>query len=197
MYTFTWKLEKIILTLHDTGGFSGGSDGKESACSVRNLCLISGSERSPRERDGNPPQYSCLENSMDREAWWATVHGVTKSQTQLSDWLTRHFIVSLQCWYLQGYSKVSQLHKHTHTHTHTFFFRFFSTMGYYKILNVTPWAILVIYLSYIQWCVSVNSKLLVYLSPHLPNIPFGNHTFVFIFYVCESISLSKISSFVS
>ena len=34
---------------------------------------------------GNPLQYSCLENSMDREAWWATVHGVTKSQTQLSD----------------------------------------------------------------------------------------------------------------
>ena len=40
---------------------------------------------SPRERNGNPLQCSCVENPMDREAWWATVHGVSKSQTQLSD----------------------------------------------------------------------------------------------------------------
>jgi len=45
--------------------------------------LVSG--RSPGEGNGNPVQYSCLENSMDRGAWWATVHGVAKSQTPLSN----------------------------------------------------------------------------------------------------------------
>ena len=65
-------------------GFSGGSDGKESACSVRDLGSIPGSGRSPGEEHGNALQYSCLENPMDRGAWKATVHGVAKSQTQLS-----------------------------------------------------------------------------------------------------------------
>ena len=46
---------------------------------------IPGLERSPGEGNGNPLQYSCLENPMDRGDWWATVHGVTKSQTGLSD----------------------------------------------------------------------------------------------------------------
>ena len=50
---------------------------------------IPGSKRFPEKGNGNPPlQYSCLENFMDRGAWWAAVHGVAKSQTQLSD---RHF----------------------------------------------------------------------------------------------------------
>ena len=44
--------------------------------------------RSPEEGNGNPLQYSCLENSMDRGAWWATVHGVAKSQIELSPWFT-------------------------------------------------------------------------------------------------------------
>ena len=48
---------------------------------VKNLLMIPGSGRSPEERNGNPLQYSCLKNFMDREAWWATVCGVTKSQT--------------------------------------------------------------------------------------------------------------------
>ena len=65
--------------------FPGGSDGKMSACNVGDLGLIAGSGRSPGEGNGNPLQYSCLENSMDRGAWWATVHGVEKSQTRLSD----------------------------------------------------------------------------------------------------------------
>ena len=59
----------------------GGTEGKESACSVEDLGSISGSRRSPGEGNGNPLQYSCLENSMDRGAWWATVHGVRRSQT--------------------------------------------------------------------------------------------------------------------
>ena len=61
-------------------GFPGGSDGEESACSEIDLGLISGSERSPGEGNGIL-QYSCLENPMDRGAWWATVHGIAKSQT--------------------------------------------------------------------------------------------------------------------
>ena len=67
------------------GGFPSGSEGKESACSAEDLGLIPGSGRSPGEGNSNALQYSCLENPMDRGAWWATVHGVTKSQTQLSD----------------------------------------------------------------------------------------------------------------
>jgi len=51
---------------------------------TRDTGLIPGSERSPGKGNGNPLQYFCLENSMDREAWRATVHGVTKSQTRLS-----------------------------------------------------------------------------------------------------------------
>ena len=65
--------------------FPGGSDGKESACNAGDLGLIPGLERSPGEGNGNPLQYSCLENPMDGGAWWATVHWVTKSQTRLSD----------------------------------------------------------------------------------------------------------------
>ena len=62
------------------------SDDKESACNARDHSLIPGLEKSPGEGNGNPVQYSlCLKNSTHREAWWATVHGVTKSQTRLSD----------------------------------------------------------------------------------------------------------------
>ena len=65
--------------------FSAGPDGEESACSAGDLGLIPGSGRSPDKGNGHPLQYSCLENSMDRRAWWATVHEVTKSWTRLSD----------------------------------------------------------------------------------------------------------------
>ena len=70
-----------IITL----SFPGGSDGKESACNVGDLSLIPGSGKLSGEGNDYPLQYSFLENSMDRGAWWATVHGVTKSQTRLSD----------------------------------------------------------------------------------------------------------------
>ena len=61
------------------------SDGKESTYNAGDPGSIPGSGSSPGEGDGYPLQYSCLENSTDRGAWWATVHGVAKSQTQLSD----------------------------------------------------------------------------------------------------------------
>ena len=58
--------------------FPGGSDSKESACNAGDLALILDSGSSPGEGNDTPLQYSCLENSMDKGAWRATVHGVTK-----------------------------------------------------------------------------------------------------------------------
>ena len=66
--------------------FPGGSDGKESACNVGDLGSIPGLGRSPGGGHGNPFQYSCLGNPMDRGAWWSAVHGIAKSQTRLSDY---------------------------------------------------------------------------------------------------------------
>ena len=64
---------------------SGGSEDKASVCNAGDLGLIPGLGRSPGEGNGNPLQYSCLENPMDRGAWRATVHRVAKSRTRLSD----------------------------------------------------------------------------------------------------------------
>ena len=75
--------------------FPGGSDGKESACNPGDLSSIPGLEKSPGEGNGNPLQYSCLENPTDGGAWWATVHGVAKSRTRLSDF-TFTFIVLIK-----------------------------------------------------------------------------------------------------
>ena len=66
-------------------GFPGGIASKESVCSAGDLASISGLGRFPGEGNGNPLQYSCLGNLMDRGVWWAIVHGVTKSRTRLSD----------------------------------------------------------------------------------------------------------------
>ena len=66
-------------------GFPGGSDAKKFAFYVGDPGSLPGLGRSPGGGNDNPLQYSCLENSMDRGAWWAIVHEVTKSQTQLSD----------------------------------------------------------------------------------------------------------------
>ena len=57
------------------------TDSKESACNAGDPGLIPGSGRFPGEGNGNPLQYSCLNNFIDRGTWWATVHGVIKSQT--------------------------------------------------------------------------------------------------------------------
>ena len=65
-------------------GFPGGTYGKESACSA-DQALIPGLGRYPGEGNGNLLQHSCLENFMDRGAWWAIIHGVAKSQTWMSN----------------------------------------------------------------------------------------------------------------
>ena len=66
-------------------GFPGGSDGKESTCNAGDPGLSPKLIRSPGEENGYPPLDSCLENSMDIGTWWASIHGITKSQTQVSD----------------------------------------------------------------------------------------------------------------
>ena len=74
-----WNFCILLLEL----GYRGlpcSSNGKESACNSGDPDLIPGLGRSSGERNGNPLQYSCLQNPMDRGAWQATVHGVTKSQ---------------------------------------------------------------------------------------------------------------------
>jgi len=62
-------------------GFPDGSDSKETACNAGDPCSIAGLERSPGVGNGNPFQNSCLENSMDKGAWQATIHGIAKSRT--------------------------------------------------------------------------------------------------------------------
>ena len=71
--------------LMTTYSFSGGSDGKASACNAGDPGSICGSGRYPGEGNGNPLQYSCLGNPIDRGAWEATVHGVAKTQTWLGE----------------------------------------------------------------------------------------------------------------
>ena len=71
----------MYLSIYLIGGFPGGSDSKESVYNAGDLGLNPGLGRSPGGGYGNALQYSCLENSMNRGAWRATVHGVTKSQT--------------------------------------------------------------------------------------------------------------------
>ena len=93
----SWKNMGILDVwdcLETQWGFPSGSEGKESACNVRDPGLILESGRSLEEGNGNPLQYSCLENPIDRGAWWATVHGFTKSQT----WLKWRHVMGARLW---------------------------------------------------------------------------------------------------
>ena len=89
-----WYFIVVLICISLRISFPGDSDGKESAYDVGDLGSVSGSGRSSGEGHGNPFQYSCLENSMDRGAWQATVHGVSKEldTTELLTHCTKH------CW---------------------------------------------------------------------------------------------------
>ena len=89
------------------GDFPGGSDGEESTCNAGDLGSISGSGRSPGKENRYPLQYSCLENSMDRGAWWATVHEVAKSRTQLSN-LAWTLVLFWGCFWRMWHIKTSE-----------------------------------------------------------------------------------------
>ena len=83
MRKIPWRRDRLLTPVFL--GFPGGSDDKESACSVGDLGSIPGLGRSSEGGPGNPLQYSCLENPHGQEAWQATVHGAAKNQTRLSD----------------------------------------------------------------------------------------------------------------
>jgi len=83
------KLGASIIFITSSCLSLGASDGKESACNTEDLVLTPGFGRSPGVGNGNPLQEFCLENPLDRGAWWATVHGVAKSWTRLSSF--HHF----------------------------------------------------------------------------------------------------------
>ena len=83
-------------------GFPGGTSSEEPTCQCRDAGLTPGLGRSPGGGHGNPLQNSCLENPMDREAWWATVHRVAKSWTQLKQlitgtWRRYNYVCSILC----------------------------------------------------------------------------------------------------
>ena len=79
------RQELVTKLLSQFKGFAGGSDSKESTYNAGEPGSVPGLGRSPEEGNGNTPQYSCLQNSMDRGAWWATIHEVANHQTQLSN----------------------------------------------------------------------------------------------------------------
>ena len=102
-------------------GFPGGSVGNESACNAEDTGAegsVPGSGRSPGEEHGNPLQFSCLENPVDRGAWQATVPGVTKSQTRLSAHIHPHIYILLahfsgEPWLVQGAHGSERTSHHT------------------------------------------------------------------------------------
>ena len=104
---------------------SGGSDGKVSTYNVGDLGSISGSGRSSGEGNDYPLQYSCLENPMDGGAWWATVHGVTNSRTQLSNFTSLHFLLLRLCIGLNNLNYVNHLEQpfaHSKCHISTSYY---------------------------------------------------------------------------
>ena len=100
--------------------FPGSSDSKESACNIRDIGPLLGLGRSPGEGNHNPLQYSCLENSTDRRSWGATVHRVTKNQTDGVTFLVAQLVNNLPAMQeilVQSLSWEDPLEKRTSTHS--------------------------------------------------------------------------------
>ena len=107
-FILTWAL--VCQAIGNIMGLPRWLNGKESACDeedIKDMGSIPGLGRSPGGGHGNPLQYSCLESPMDRGAWQATIHRVSKSQTRLKQLSTR--LHARAC---------ARAHTHTHTHTH-------------------------------------------------------------------------------
>ena len=115
--------------------FPGGSDSKESACNPGDSGLIRESGRSLGEGNGNPLHYSCLENPMDRGAWWATVHSIAKSQTWLSQvtfFFHPIFDPKGNCyWIISCNSPMTQKRIHIHMYKCSRVFLCFSFLTYW------------------------------------------------------------------
>ena len=127
-------------------GFPGDSNGKESTCNAEDLGSIPGLGRYPREGNGNSLQYSCLENSMDRGAWWTTAHGVAKSRTWLNDFtFTCQMDKLMSAWFwIKWYSwKFSEFHA-----GHPFFQ---SSVIKSVLQELCPWGLMDNYLQLQSW----------------------------------------------
>ena len=92
-FTHSFSLCVSLSEIFSISSFPGGTTGKESTCQCRDMDLIPESGRPPGGGHGNPLQYSCLGNPTDRGAWWAPVHSISKSQTQLSTELLKSFLL--------------------------------------------------------------------------------------------------------
>ena len=154
-------------------GFPGGSDSKETACNAGDPGSISGSGRSPGEGNGNPLQHSCLENSMDREAWWATGHEVTELDT--TEGLT-HTSVDLQYCYTAKWFKL-------HISINSFFNILFPITFSNRIF-LFNWSTVALqcYVSFCSTTTGIKLKEYIYPLPlelpsHPPHpIPLGHHS---------------------
>ena len=135
---------------------------------------------------GNPLQYSCLEKPMDREAWWAAVHRVTQSRTQLKQ-LSTHSWFTVNSVLFQVNSKVIQLYVCVYIYILSQSLFHYQLLPYFECSSlcctVGPCCVSVLYRI---WCVYVNPRFLIY---PFCRFAFGTHTFVF--YVCESVSFIK------
>ena len=99
-----WRRNR--LSIPGCMGFPGGSDGKESTCNSGDLGSIPGLGRSPGEGHSNSVQYFCLENPMDRGAWWATVQGLQRVRHNWSNLIHTHTVI-----YLTYYCKMRKWRK--------------------------------------------------------------------------------------
>ena len=117
-------------------GFPGGSGGKESACNAGALGSVLGSGSSPGEGNGNPLQYSCMENSTHRGAWRATVRGVVKSQTHRA---TNTCTFKVMSWKLVAWAKfpgAASFMRSVSAIYHTFFFFSLTFILHWRVVGL-------------------------------------------------------------
>ena len=141
-----WSGLTLYRLSHQGRGFPYSSGGQESACNAGDLGSIPGSGRSPGEGNGNPLQYSCLENLMDG-AWRAIVHGVKRVRQDLA---TKPPLPPPQSIYnVVLISAVQQWFSHTHIYI---LFHILSHYGYHRILCIIPCVIYCVYIVYSSLC---------------------------------------------